>query len=351
MESLKRRHFLKNSMLSGLAFTMPFENKLNFFSETEKSNYTSRISLSTGDHRADMAFRALQPFAEQIRKAIGDRRVLIKPNNVMIDRQLAATHVDTLEGILEFLTSIGITDNVVIAESAANGPTFEGFDNYGYFNLQKKYQVDLMDLDQERFKLVYAFDEKDFRPHAVRTSSLILDPDTYVISAAKLKTHDRVVATLSLKNIVFGAPIKDMGFRWGKGRKPGTKNDKPIAHGSGFRGINYNLFSLSRQLHPDLSVIEGLEGMEGNGPNWGTPVDHRICLAGTDWLAADRVAVELMGIDIAQVGYLNYCADAEMGEGDLNKIQVLGEKVEDHTRKYKLNDNIEKQLIWKQPVG
>jgi uncharacterized protein (DUF362 family) len=351
MESLKRRHFLKTSLMAGFGLTMPFGLKPGPLSEETKVSYTSRIALTTGDHRADMTFRALQPFAGQIRNTIGDRRVLIKPNNVMIDRQLAATHVDTLEGILEFLKSIGITENVIIAESAANGPTFEGFDNYGYFNLQNKYQVDLIDLDQEEFELLYAFDEKDFRPHAVRTSSLILDPDTYVISAAKLKTHDRVVATLSLKNIVFGAPIKDMGFRWGKGRKPGTKNDKPIAHGSGFRGINYNLFSLSRQLHPDLSVIEGLEGMEGNGPNWGTPVDHRVCLAGTDWLAADRVAAELMGIDIAQVGYLKYCADAVMGEGDLNKIQVLGEKVEDHTRTYKLNDNIEKQLIWRQPVG
>lgn len=337
--------------MGGMVLSTPYGHKLKHFSEKPAENYTSQVSLTTGDHRADMAFRALQPFSEQIKKSIGNKRVLIKPNNVMIDRQLAASHVDNLEGILEFLRSIGIKENVMIGESAAGGATFEGFDNYGYFNLQKKYQVNLVDLDQEKFEIIHVFDEKDFRPHPVRTSSLILDPDTYVISAAKLKTHDRVLATLSLKNIVFGAPIKDVGFSWGRNRKEGTKNDKPIAHGSGYRGINYNLFSLAKILHPDLAVIDGMEGMEGNGPNAGTPVDHRVCIAGTDWLAADRVALELMGIDYNNVGYLNYCADAGMGEGDLEKIRIIGEKMEDHIHTYKLNDNIEKQLIWKEPVG
>ena len=60
---------------------------------------------------------------------------------------------------------------------------------------------------------------------------------------------------------------------------------------------------MSRQLHPHLAVIDGFEGMEGNGPNDGTPVDHRVCIAGLDWLAADRVGIELMGIDFANVGY------------------------------------------------
>jgi uncharacterized protein (DUF362 family) len=351
MKTHERRHFLKASMLGGLAFTLPFGNKIGHFSETPVMKYTSQVGLTKGDHRADMAFRALQPFSEQVKKSIVNKRVLIKPNNVMINRQLAATHVDHLEGILEFLRSIGITENIMIGESAANGATFEGFDNYGYFDLQKKYRVKLVDLDQEPFELTYVFDEKDFRPHPVRTSSLVLDPDTFVISAAKLKTHDRVLATLSLKNIVFGAPIKDLGFSWGKNRKEGTVNDKPIAHGSGFRGVNYNLFSLARALHPDLSVIDGLEGMEGNGPNSGTAVDHRICIAGIDWLAADRVGIELMGINFDDVGYLNYCAAAGMGEAELNKIEIIGEKVEDHKRTYKLNDNVEKQLVWKEPAG
>ena len=111
------------------------------------------------------------------------------------------------------------------------------------------------------------------------------------------------MATPSLKNIIVGAPVKDLGFRFGSGAKPGAKSDKPIVHGNSTRAINYKLFDLSRRLHPHLAVIDGYDGMEGNGPVGGTLVEHRVCVVSPDWLAADRVAVELMGIDYAKVGY------------------------------------------------
>ncbi|TAL81192.1 MAG: DUF362 domain-containing protein, partial [Bacteroidetes bacterium] len=261
-----------------------------------------------------------------------------------------STHVDTLEGILEFLKSIGKTENVIIAESAANGPTLDGFKNLGYFILADKYNVKLVDLDQEPFDVLHVFDEKDFRPHAVRLSHILLDPNSFIVSVARMKTHDRVFATLSLKNIVFGAPIKDMGFTFNGSQKQVTNSDKPIMHGSGFRGINYNLYAMSRQLHPHLSVIDGFEGMEGNGPNDGTPVDHRVCVASLDWLAADRVGIELMGIDFTRVGYLNFCSQTGSGIADLNKIRIIGESINNHKKTYKLSDNFKDQLVWMNPV-
>ena len=130
-----------------------------------------------------------------------------------------------------------------------------------------------------------------------------------------------------------------------------TENDKPIVHGGGYRGLNYNLYALSGQFHPHLAIIDGFEGMEGNGPNRGTPVDHRVCVAGLDWLAADRVGIELMGIDFAKVGYLNYCARAGSGVADLNKIEIIGEEINNHKKPYKLSDNINDQLIWMNPVS
>lgn len=345
-----RRDFLKTSLIGSLAVIAGQRvSGLGAATVPAPRGAPARVALMHGEDRAAIAFNALKPFADDIRKAIGNRRVVIKPNNVATDVQLCATHAGCLEGILEFLKSIGKTDNIVIAESAANGPTFEGFENYRYTNLASRYRVKLVDLDQDAVEVVHVFDEKDFRPHGVRMSKLLLDPDSYVISAAKLKTHDRIVATLSLKNIVFGAPIKDAGFRWGKNRTPGAVNDKPIAHGSGFRAINYNLFDLARRLGPDLAVIDGYDGMQGNGPVGGTLVEHRVCIASTDWLAADRLGVELMGIDFAKVGYLNYCWKGGLGEADLGKIEVLGARVADHIRQYKLSTNIEKQLVWMQP--
>ena len=146
--------------------------------------------------------------------------------------------------------------------------------------------------------------------------------------------------------------MKDLGFLFSVRSKPGAKTDKPICHGSGFRGLNYNLFALAQRLHPHLAVIDGYDGMEGNGPTCGQAVDHRVCVVGSDWLAADRLAVALMGIDFANVGYLNYCADAGLGEADLKRIEVLGEPVARHVKSYKLADNIAKQLVWKEsPPG
>ena len=350
MSSFTRRNFIKTSIIGGVgaAIIRPMDP---FVSSRIDASFTSKVALTTGNNRADMAFRALTTFSKEISQAIGSHRVVLKPNLVNTNIQLASTHVDTLEGILEFLKSIGKTENAIIAESAANGPTFDGYNNFGYFRLADKYGVKLVDLDKEPFDIIYVFDEKDFRPHAVRVSHLMLDPDSFIISAARMKTHDRVFATLSLKNIVVGAPIKDSGFTFGPSSRKGAKSDKSLMHGSGFRGINYNLYSMSGQLHPHLAVIDGFEGMEGNGPNDGTPVDHRVCVAGLDWLATDRVGIELMGIDFSTVGYLNFCGQTGIGMADMNKIQIIGESINDHKKKYKLSDNFKDQLVWMNPVS
>jgi uncharacterized protein (DUF362 family) len=107
---------------------------------------------------------------------------------------------------------------------------------------------------------------------------------------------------------------------------------------------------MASKLRPDLAVIDGYQAMEGNGPTAGTPVEHRVAITSLDWLAADRVAVALMGIDLEQMGYLNYCAAAGMGEVDLDRIEVLGARIADHVRKYRLADNVNRQLQWMKPL-
>lgn len=343
MNKASRRAFLRAGLMGTLAAGVstgaaPF----SAFASEKKS----KVALRAGDDRAGIIFQSLTSISEDIKRAAGDRPILIKPNNVSTTVPLCATHVDALIGMIEFFHSIGKTD-IVIAESAASGPTFEGYDHYGYLPLEGKYGVKLVDLDEQPYERIFVVHDDDIRPRAVRASSWLLDNDFFVISAAVMKTHDRVVATLALKNIVFGAPIKDEGFRWGAGRREGAVNDKPIAHGGGFRGVNYNLFAMAPRLHPDLAIIDGYEGMEGNGPVGGTPVDHRVAVASLDWLAADRVGVELMGIDFANVGYLNYCAEANMGETDLERIEILGDSIADHRREYRMHDRFEDQLIWK----
>jgi len=359
MANYNRRDFLRTSLIGGAAITCMNPLKA-FTSYSLPGNQNSVVSLTTGNNRADMVFRALSPFSDEISRAIGKRRVVLKPNNVLIYVPLACTHVETLEGILEFLKSIRKLDNVIIAESSASCPTLEGFDNYGYFRLLSKYPVKLVDLDDEPFEMMYVVNEKDFRPQPIRVSSVILDPDSFVVSVARMKTHNTVGATLSLKNIVFGSPVKDKGFTLynedlrfapekAKESKQGSVSHKRAIHGNGFHGVNFNMANLAQKLHPDLAVIDGFEGMEGNGPTLGTPIDHRVCIVSRDWLAADRVGIELMGINFARIGYLNHCSDMGMGISNLSKIEIVGEKLTDHIKNYKLPDNFERQGAWMNP--
>jgi uncharacterized protein (DUF362 family) len=355
----------------------------------------SKVALTNGDNRTDNIFRAMKSLEKEIAQSIGNRRVVIKPNNVSPNNQLASSHAGALEGILEFLKSIGKLENAIIAESAMSN-TMQGFENFGYTKLADKYKIKLVDLDTEAFQTILAFDQTDAKPHPVRVSSMLCNQaDNYIISAAMLKTHDRAVATLSIKNIILGAPLKlaraggggggmrgmggfmgAMGGGMGEGMGGGMGgrgggmgggmgggrggrggggggfggSDKGILHGGGSYGINVNLSMLAPLLHPSLSVIDGFQGMEGRGPLSGTAVDHKVAVVSTDYLAADTVGVSLMGIDPANVGYLTFLASAKVGESDLTKMEILGEPVAKLAKKYQLGGGIEQQMQWKNPA-
>ena len=352
-----RRNFLKTTMFGGAAAIaaskMPMAMAAPVAPVAAANSGPSRVSLVAGDDRAKIAFDSLTPFKKEIAAAIGNKRVVLKPNNVIVNVPLCASSADNLEGILEFLHSIGKT-NIVIAESPANGTAMEGFANYGYDKLAAKYNVKLVNLDAEKYQIVYCIDQKDMQPHATRVATMMMDPaNNYVISAAKLKTHDLVGITLSLKNVVVGAGIKDPGT--GLRPMPGAtraRSDKPLMHGGGVYGINFNLFMLSAKLHPDLAVIDGYEGMEGTGPVNGTAISQKVCIASTDWLAADCVGAQLMGVDYNKIGYLNYCAKAgDRGESDLSKIEIVGPAVKEYAKTYQLPRQWEQISSWSKPVG
>jgi uncharacterized protein (DUF362 family) len=356
MSDYNRRQFIRSAAIAAAGLNVLSPASL-FRALPVKEKPAPAVSLTTGNERADMVFRALRLYAKEISRSIGNRRVILKPNNVLIFVPLACTHVDTLEGILEFLKSIKKLNNVIIAESSASGSTLEGFGNYGYNSLLSRYPVKLVDLDSEPYKMLYVTDERDFRPHGIKVSGLILDHSSnYVVSVARMKTHNTVGASLSLKNIVLGSPIKDHGFtlynedlrfsKLARPSKPGTVSYKRLIHGSGFHAVNFNIATLAQYLHPDLAVIDGYEGMEGNGPTVGTAIDHRICIASQDWLAADRVGVELMGIDFARIGYLYFCSHMGLGAADLTMINIEGESIKDHIKTYRLPDNFERQGAW-----
>jgi uncharacterized protein (DUF362 family) len=128
-------------------------------------------------------------------------------------------------------------------------------------------------------------------------------------------------------------------------------NDKRKYHG-GVRQTHFDIMLTAQRLAPfwGATVIDGYEGMEGNGPASGTPVPSRVALASTDYIAADRVGVECMGIKPEWIGYLRYCAEAGLGQYNLSKIDVRGEKISSVRKEYRLHRDIERELKWMGPM-
>ena len=86
------------------------------------------------------------------------------------------------------------------------------------------------------------------------------------------------------------------------------------------------------------------------GSGLGLASSRRIAIASTDYVAADRVGVESMGINPEWMGYLKFCSDFGLGQFDLNQIDVRGEKIEAVRRKYLLHADIERELEWMGPM-
>ena len=306
----------------------------------------STVALVKGESRRKNIAQALTAIDDQVRPGLKRKKyVVVKVNNVSTVNQLAATHADAIHGILDYLEP-RFKGPVIVAESSA-GDTLHGFEEFGYNRLateRRSQKVQLIDLNREaKYKAIPLIDY-DLHAVSTRLAARLFDPDAYVICAAMLKTHNVMVATLSIKNMALGAPLHSV---------PGEKswNDKRKTH-NGLRQTHYNIFVSQQIMQPFLgaAVIDGYEGMEGNGPSSGTPVPSGLAIASTDYVAADRVGVETMGINPDWMGYLRFCSEFGVGQYDLAKIDIRGEKIETVRRKYLLHQDIERELQWMGPM-
>jgi uncharacterized protein (DUF362 family) len=303
----------------------------------------STVAIVKGEQRRKNVTDALAAIDHEIRPAMRRKKyVIIKVNNVSTVNQLAATHADAIFGILDYLLP-RVKMPVVIAESSA-GDTMTGFHNFKYDEIAKATRarkVSLVDLNTEAKFQVIPLVDFDLHIQPVRLAARLLDPDAFVICSGVLKTHNTVVATLSVKNMVLGAPLHSAP------KETPKWNDKRKYH-TGVRQTHYNMLLTAQKMRPHwgVAVLDGFEGMEGNGPASGTPVPSRIAIASTDFVAADRVGVECMGIDPGWPGYLNYCGQLGLGNYDIAKIDVIGEKIATVRKKYQMHKDIERELEW-----
>lgn len=281
----------------------------------------TKVALVKGDDRQKNIRRALELIKDDIK--LNGRHPVIKINMVSTYTPLSATHPQAVRAVVEFLKDMG-EKHISIAEGATLGTTARGFREYGYYDLAKEYDLKLIDLNESpSWKVAYVI-HPDLRPHPVKIAQEMIDPHNYIISLTRLKTHLQVGVTLSAKNVIMGSIlIMD------KNRLHPTE--------AGNRVLDFNLFNIMQYLHIDLGILDGFEGMEGNGPISGEPVNHQIAIAGTDFLAVDRVGTEVMGVDFDMIRYLNFLWDYGFGEGDLTKIKIIGENIADCRLNYRLS--------------
>lgn len=289
-----------------------------------------RVSLVKGRIRYDNILRALTLIQSDM-DVISKDRILLKPNLVRPGRRGAVTNVDAVRAVLDFLRERGVS-RIQIGEGSGTGDTMQAFRRAGYMELAKYYDVELVDLNHDDYVKVQAYD-RDLQPHFLRVARTVVESD-YRISICPPKTHDSVIVTLSLKNMLVGSLIWDE-----------EGNDKKALH-QGYRAMNLSLLQLAKIIPPHLSVIDGFVGMEGDGPSSGNPVELGIAIASCDFLAADSVAVRVMGLDPSQVGYLNYCKEHGLGTGDLSKIRLLGSTIEECQYRFQLPPTYQEQLEW-----
>ncbi len=286
---------------------------------------SSRVALVQGPDRYDNIARALQAIDDQIDLA-DKERIVIKPNFVSTQRQLAATHVDAMRAVLEHLRTRG-AGPITLAEGPAIGSLESGLRHYGYEPMIREFGLRVVDLNRDETEPVQVWDSH-LRPHTVHVARTVLESD-FRISVGPPKTHDTVIVTLSLKNYAVGSLV-----------------GKRAVH-QGCAGINLNLYKLAPYVAPHLAVIDGFVGMEGRGPTQGDPVDWRVAIASTDFLAADCLAARAMGFDPHEVGYLHYCLLKGLGHGEPEEIEVVGNATpEEVYHPFRPHPTTEEQRRW-----
>jgi uncharacterized protein (DUF362 family) len=151
----------------------------------------------------------------------------------------------------------------------------------------------------------------------------------FLVSIAKLKTHHWAGVTLSLKNM-FGI-VPGACYGW----------PKNVLH---WAGIDNSILDINAAARPDFAIIDGIVGMEGNGPIQGSPKQAGVLIFGDDPVAVDATACRVMGLRPEKVPYLA-SAGTLLGNLETPKIQQVGESVEQVQVKFCVTKEFERLVV------
>jgi uncharacterized protein (DUF362 family) len=192
---------------------------------------------------------------------------------------------------------------ILIGEGPAAGDGWAGFMQSGYVAMVKDLEkegikVELLDLANPEYAVAKAATEA-----------------TRIISVPALKTHSMTGVTVSLKNVVVGLMA---------GRVYGF-----FKYGAPHQKIPEWITDVASIFKIDYTVVDGIWGMEGNGPISGDPISMDLIIAGADPVAVDAVCTAIMGFNPKNIGHITLAAEHGLGVADLDQIIVEGESIAD----------------------
>ena len=265
------------------------------------------VSIHRAASYSDNLYDLFRRILSEHRVAVQGKKVVLKPNMVEFDeRTVINTNPAVVHGALEAFRAAGAAD-VRIAEGPGHRRlTLDLADAAGYFSTIPDFERLFTDLnldDVTRVPLAH--------PHS-RAKELYL-PNTILgcdllISLPKMKTHHWTGATLSMKNLFGTVPGGVYGW------------PKNVLH---WAGINECIADLHSLFPRAFTIVDGIVGMEGNGPIQGTPKQVGVIVAGRDPVAVDATCCRIMGLDPSKIGYLLLTAGADALAEDL--VPQIGE--------------------------
>ncbi|HXG13457.1 MAG TPA: DUF362 domain-containing protein [Gemmataceae bacterium] len=268
---------------------------------------------AVSDYNADLAAvleQQYQAFRERV--PLTGRRVVLKPNLVEYHRdKVINTDPRVVAAVIELCRRQGAKE-VIVAEGPGHCRNVEYLVNAsGLGEVLERYQVPFVDVNH---------DEPVKLPNLGRLTGLeylylartVATADV-LISLPKLKVHHWAGATLSLKNL-FGI-MSGICYGW-------PKNE---LH---WRGIENSIVDIALTRTPELAIVDGILGMEGDGPINGTPKHVGALIMGCDPLAVDATGCRLMRLNPERVGHLMLAYHKKLGRLRTEEIDQLGEPID-----------------------
>lgn len=258
------------------------------------------------------------------------KKVVLKPN--LVEPHAGAEHINThpemIRAVAQVFLSLG-AGSVVVAEGSGHiRDPHEVLEASGLGDVLRQERLRFVDLNTAPFATL-ANPTRVSSLSTITLPRLLLEADL-VVSLAKMKTHHWAGVTLSMKNL-FGA-LPGSVYGW-------PKNALHMA------GIPACCVDITATLAPNLAIIDGVVGMEGDGPIMGTPVQAGLIVAGTNLPAVDATCCRLMGIEPERVEYLRRAAELGLGAIGREAITVRGVPLEAAGVRFALRPDIPAQAV------